>query len=336
MEGPLCTERSALSLSQREIYFEHKLAPSSNRHTIGGFIQISGPLDAAVFLRALQDTLEENDTFGVRLCETRSEADVAYLRPSVEVPVLDFSANPEVLSDWMRKRFRERIDILGAPLFEFALLRESPTSHYWFIKAHHVIIDGWGISLLGQSVAAKYSAFHAGRAPATVAPPPYADFVENDLRYLVTPAHAADRSYWRGVLAQAPPSLFAPYAGSGDGEIGERIADVLDAQTFGRLTDFGVRHGASAFTVLVACLYTFFSRAYLRSDITFGYPILNRASSKERAKIGLFTRLLPLRVSAAPSATFREIVVLVAKAQRSNLRHRRCPLSEMFPGSSHG
>ena len=42
MEGPLCTERSALSLSQREIYFEYKLAPSSNRHTIGGFIRISG------------------------------------------------------------------------------------------------------------------------------------------------------------------------------------------------------------------------------------------------------------------------------------------------------
>lgn len=332
----MCSERSALSLSQREIYLEYKLAPSSNLHTIGGFIQISGPLDAAFFLRALQDTVEENDTFGIRLCETQSGAHVTYLRPSIEVPILDFSANSEALSEWMRKRFRDRIDILGAPLFEFALLRESPASHYWFIKAHHVIIDGWGISLLGKSVAAKYSMLSVCGTPTVLTPPPYADFVENDLRHLGTPTHVANRSYWREVMAKAPSPLFAPVAGNGSGEISERLADVLNAQTFCRLTDFGVRHGASAFTVLMACLYVFFSRAYLRSDIIFGYPILNRASPDERAKIGLFTRLLPLRVSAAPTATFRELVELVAKAQRSNLRHRRCPLSEMFEDSTPG
>lgn len=333
----MSSEHSELSLSQLEIYLEDKLAPASNLHTIGGFIQISGPLDVASFIRALQDTVEENDTFGIQLCETQSGgAHVTYIRPSIDVPILDFSANPEALSEWMRKRFRDRIDILGAPLFEFALLREGPASHYWFIKAHHVIIDGWGISLLGKSVAEKYSAYCICGTPTLVEPPPYVNFVEKAFLHLGTPAHVANRSYWREVMAEAPPPLFVPFTGHGSGEISERLTDVLDSQTFCRLTDFGVHHGASAFTVLMACLYVFFSRAYLRSDITFGYPILNRASQEERAKIGLFTRLLPLRVTAAPSVTFRELVELVAKAQRYNLRHRRCPLSEMFQDSTPG
>ena len=335
MKADACLQEmaeSALSLSQREILLEYKMAPASNIHTIGGYIHITGPLDRCLFQRALTEIIRETETFGTRLCEHEGNACLSFSIPTTEVPFFDFGGDGSELMAWMKARFLNLIDLMDRELFEFALLRENPSSHFWFIKVHHFIIDGWGISLLGRSVAARYNALIDSTPSRAVADPLYREFVVSDCQYLDSRRHAADQAYWSRMLGKFSEPLFSPRSGAPSSDSSERLEDVLDAVLNRKLNDFCSAHQATTFAVLMAWLYAYFSRAFLRSELSFGYPIRNRSTSSAKEKIGLFARLLPLQISASSSYTFLTLVRRIGQILREDARYSRCPISKMRPG----
>jgi len=103
------------------------------------------------------------------------------------------------------------------PLFKFALFQTRPDQFYWFTCCHHIIIDGLGISLVGQRIASVYSAVVSG-API---PPAFfgslQDLVSSELDYERSADYLANESYWtRNLPTESEPDPGLP------GAVGER------------------------------------------------------------------------------------------------------------------
>ena len=82
------------------------------------------------------------------------------------------------------------------PLFKFALFQARRDEFYLFWCVHHIVVDGSGIALIGQRLAAVYSAIVSG------APIPAAffgsvqDLVACELGYEASKDYLEDQTYW--------------------------------------------------------------------------------------------------------------------------------------------
>ncbi|WP_368042346.1 condensation domain-containing protein [Burkholderia pyrrocinia] len=85
-----------------------------------------------------------------------------------------------------------------------ALLRLSPTRHWWYLQVHHIALDGFGYGLLQQAVAVRYNA-RVGGGPLPALPDWRIDrVVEADARYRADGGFDADRAFWRAHLRDVP------------------------------------------------------------------------------------------------------------------------------------
>ena len=59
----------------------------------------------------------------------------------------------------MKRDFNQNIPIYNNKLYEIVLLKSGEREYYLYGKFHHLINDGWGISLLVQKVAEIYNKY---------------------------------------------------------------------------------------------------------------------------------------------------------------------------------
>lgn len=89
-------------------------------------------------------------------------------------------------------------------MFGHALIRLSPTEHFWYLKYHHLVLDAISSSMVRQRVGEVYSAL-AGDA--SVPPSPFGalrDLVDSDADYRASDAFDADRTYWNERFTDLP------------------------------------------------------------------------------------------------------------------------------------
>ncbi len=101
----------------------------------------------------------------------------------VTVTSLDFSEEKsprQSALDWRQHKFVQPFDLFERPLFNFALLKIDEDCFFGFGKYHHLIVDGWSISLITQSLAQIYTNLVEGLKNEDVGPS-YLQIVEKDL-----------------------------------------------------------------------------------------------------------------------------------------------------------
>src|SRR5262249_30287417 len=86
-----------------------------------------------------------------------------------------------------------------APLIPLALLRTADQVHGFVFSFHHIILDGWSLSLLLGEAIAIYEALTRGACPALPPPVPYRSYVTWVRERDVAPARRYWNHYLRGV-----------------------------------------------------------------------------------------------------------------------------------------
>lgn len=102
--------------------------PESPLYNIGGYTQINGTIDPALFESAVSLLVQRHDTLRIQLVPGTDEVPIQIFLDdlSVTVPFHDFSleTNPhESALNWMQKQFVQPFELEGKPLFHFALLK---------------------------------------------------------------------------------------------------------------------------------------------------------------------------------------------------------------------
>ena len=113
MENIIPTPSYPLTSSQREIWFEQQLYPTLPLYNIGGYVDLPGVLDPALFQQAVNLLIQKHDNLRIQLLADTDEDGVPHQQIldtlDVRVPVQDLSQAPNpaaAAQDWMRERFR--------------------------------------------------------------------------------------------------------------------------------------------------------------------------------------------------------------------------------------
>lgn len=229
---------------------------------------------------------------------------------------------------------RRPLDIERGPLLRCTLLRLHEREHYLLLTISHLIGDGWSLGILVREIGEAYAAIIAGRSLSLPALPlRFVDFVVWQRERIGHESQQRAMDYWRSQLAGCMPLLDLPtdhprpklqtYAGA-------RRSFSVEPHIAHALWEFGRRHDATAFMVLLAAFQTLLYRWAGQSDFVVGTPALGRIHPQTRDLVGVFLNLLPLRTQLAGDLTFVELVERVRQTSLEAYAHEEVPIEELI------
>ncbi len=320
-----------LTAAQQDIWLDQLRAGDSPLYNIGGYMDFAGPLVPELIQRAVELLVAKHDALRTQLhTDTdglpRQTFDAAL---TVQVQRHDFCAlqDPQAASQaLMQAQMARPYAMSGEPLLRFVLVKLDDDHYRLGIQAHHLILDGWGFGQVLQSLARLYTDLEQGRQPEPYAPS-YIDFIDTDLRYQASARYARDRAYWLDKYQVLPEPLLTPRHNAPASS--NTWVEPFPVALLNRMEQVANRYQASAFHVLLAALYVYFTRTSQREEWVVGLPILNRSNARFRSTVGLFTQVSAVRFQFDAQLPFSAVVRGVRDQLKQDFRHQRFPLSEM-------
>ncbi|MCG1048400.1 non-ribosomal peptide synthetase [Mycetohabitans rhizoxinica] len=313
----------ALSAAQTEIWLAQQLHPDSPVYNIAQYTVIEGAVEPAVFEAALRQVIDEADTLRLQFIDSDDGLRQRIGAPAWSMPVLDLTAqtDPQAAAQaWMRADYQQPVNLMQGPLFCYALLKVAPAQWMWYQRYHHIMMDGYGQSLIAQRVAHVYSALCAGEAPTACNFGSIRQLLESDAQYQASAQRAQDEAYWLQHCAHWPePVTLASRAAPA---LQQRLRQttylatqwvddyVLDA---GRLAQF-----------LSAALAAYLHRMSGAQDVVLGLPMTARLGADQHIP-GMVANTVPLRFSVEPEMNLLSLMRQAAQEIQSALPYQRYP-----------
>ena len=144
-------DRFALSPAQFSIWAAQQLSPDLPMK-IGLYADLTGPFDEELLCRVAGRTLREIEALQVRLTQEDGipwqSTDHSRVGPVMRMD-LGGAADPEDAAlRWMWEDLLAPIDLTRDPLARLALLRLGPERAYFYVRSHHIALDGYGGQLI--------------------------------------------------------------------------------------------------------------------------------------------------------------------------------------------
>ncbi|HEX8091100.1 MAG TPA: condensation domain-containing protein, partial [Blastocatellia bacterium] len=245
--------------------------------------------------------------------------------------------------DWRgveRARQRERFDALlaedrsrgfalsEAPLMRLALVRMGEDSFRFLWSHHHLLLDGWCLSLLLGEVFAFYRAFDQGEELHLPPARPFKEYIA----WLQRQSLAEAESYWRRTLKGfASPTLLQTRAkASGDeGDHTEQLR--LSRETTDSLMTFARRHRLTLNTMAQGAWALLLSRYSGNNDVVFGATVSGRPAELPgvESMVGLFINTLPVRVKLRPADRALDWLKQLQEQQARQREYEYSPLGDV-------
>ncbi|RKH09758.1 amino acid adenylation domain-containing protein, partial [Corallococcus sp. CA053C] len=324
-----------LSFAQQRLWFIDQLAPGSPLYNVPMAVRLQGVLDVAVLERALREVVRRHEVLRTTFRED-AHGPVQVIAPE---PVLTLEqreltgATPHEAWRLAREAAARPFDLARGPLLRALLLTSGPTEHLLVVVLHHIISDGWSMTLLVREVALLYGAFARG-VPAALPElgVQYADFGVWQREWLQGPRLEKQLGYWKQQLAGVPTALELPTdhprPAIRDGR-GARHDVHLPRELMDAMKTLAQQEGASLFMVLLTGWQVLLSRYAGQEDVTVGSPMAGRTRGEVEGLIGLFVNTQVLRTQVEGSASFRALLRQVRETVLAAQEHQDLPFERL-------
>ena len=151
----------------------------------------------------------------------------------------------------MREDIAQRRALHCEPLAAARLIKLGPERYLWYVRAHHILVDGFGMALIEHRCAALY-AHYLGEGSAGMPLGAFDAFQQAELAYAGSDRCERDRRFWQSYL---PPSQALPTVRKGGEAYGVRRLSThhrLPAAVSQRLAQLAERSGINWPDLLVA------------------------------------------------------------------------------------
>ncbi|RKH54152.1 non-ribosomal peptide synthetase, partial [Corallococcus llansteffanensis] len=324
-----------LSFAQQRLWFIDQLTPGSPLYNVPMAVRLEGALDVALLERALREVVRRHEVLRTTFREDASgPVQVVSPEPVFSLERRELTgATPDEPWRVAREAAARPFDLARGPLLRALLLTSGPNEHLLVVVVHHIVSDGWSMTLLVREVALLYGAFAKG-LPAALPEPgvQYADFGVWQREWLQGPRLEKQLGYWKQQLAgvpsalEVPTDLPRPAARSGRGarhelHLSRGLMDALKA--------LAQQEGASLFMVLLTGWQVLMSRYAGQEDVTVGTPMAGRTRGEVEGLIGLFVNTQVLRTQVEGSASFRALLRQVRETVLAAQEHQELPFERL-------
>ncbi|MBP0020802.1 MAG: amino acid adenylation domain-containing protein [Cyanobacteria bacterium SBLK] len=315
--------------------------------------QLQGNLNPIAWKEAWERVVQRHSILRSGFYWEGVEEPLQVVYPAVELTwveqdwqTLSESDRQSQLEDFLASDRAKGFDLEQAPLMRFALLRRTEQTWQFLWSHHHLLLDGWSMSIVLQEVSIAYEACNpqADRLKPNLQPPrPYRDYI----LWLQQQDRDRAKEFWQQRLqgftaptnlgfansgltqcrAISPPSPLTPLWKGGKEEYNCQISPAIAD----RLQSLTKQHRLTLNTIIQGTWALLLSRYTGDSEVVFGATVSGRSASLPgiESMVGLFINTLPVRIGVESS---RDLLSWLQQIQTQHLEQEQYayfPLTEI-------
>ncbi len=327
-----------ISFAQERLWFLDRIESGSRAYVIAGGVRARGRLVRSALQAALTEVVRRHEA--LRSCFPEVDgAPILRLLPAEPVPLpwhdltrLTEADREGELLRLAEEHARAPFDLARGPLLRASLIGLGNEEHALLLAVHHIVADGWSLSILVSELAALHDAFARGEAsPLPPLPAQLADHARREREELAGGRLERGLEFWRATLRDLPSPLELPSDGmrsAGEAPAG-RASVTLEAGLTRSLLALCHARGATPFMLLLAALDLLLFRLSGQGDLVVGTPVATRDRVDAEGLIGLFLNTLALRVRLDASLPFTALLERAREATLAAHAHGDVPFERL-------
>jgi amino acid adenylation domain-containing protein len=324
-----------LSFAQQRLWFIEQLEPGTGAYNLPVAYRLRGPVNLRALEQALNEIVRRHEALRTTFSFMGGDS-VQMIAPALtlRVGLTDLRRlSPAQMTEFVSKESREPFDLSRGPLIRAGLLQSGEDEHILLIVVHHIVADGWSMSVLLRELSVFYESCLQERSAALPdLPVQYADFAVWQREWLQGAILQTQLSYWREKLKNAPQVLELPVdrrRPATQTYSGARRSLSVSKTTSEALKALGRREGATLFMVMLSAFKILLFRYTGQADLIVGTPIAGRNRAELEPLIGFFVNSVALRTDLSGNPTFTELLKRVREVALSAYANQDLPFEKL-------
>ncbi len=327
------------SSSQKRLWFIDKVEGASAKYNVVVGFDITGQIEIDLIRKAMNQTLKRHDALRSNFIEKDGEP-VVVLDSDASAPVshYDLSDLPasEVegrAAEIIDRESHYHFDLARDVLIRVVVIGRGSARSTLIINMHHIISDGWSLSLITQELSRWYKHYLDGESePEEAKPVQYSRFSRWQNSFMQSESYTKQIDYWKSQLEGIDPDpgipldFDRPEVPAAAGAMFRRDVPVDD---FEALRGLARDRGVTVFVVLQALYALLLSRWSNRDDISIGVPYAGRKHKDYQHTIGFFANTLVIRNWVAENKTLGSFLDEAGNLCRKALAHQDVPFDRV-------
>src|ERR1035437_591159 len=206
-----------LSFGQQRLRFLEQLLPDHSASHIPVAVYLTGTLNVDALQRSIGEILRRHEVLRAAFpAEDGTPVQVVAPASDYRLPVTDLTTLTEHDRQGEEVRItdeeaHELFDMARGGLVRTRLLKLSDTRHLLLLTMHHIVSDGWSLSIFNRELSVLYNAFVEGKpSPLGELPIHNADLVRWQRAWLRGDVLQSQLAYWKQLLGGRLPVLDLP------------------------------------------------------------------------------------------------------------------------------
>lgn len=299
--------RHPLSWSQQRFLFIDRLEPGSPAYNIPSPMQLTGPLVVSLLEDCFTSLINRHPALRTVFGDYEYEAvQIISKESDFRLGTVDLRNHPDPESaarQLAQQEARTPFNLTTGPLMRAMLLRLDTEQHVLLLNMHHIISDGWSMTILVQEMQHLYmdALLRQDSKPSAEILPvlthSYVDYAHHQRARLSGKLLKQGVDFWRRRLEPCPPYTDLPldkprptdqtFSGSAHGiELSPELSAELDR--------FAATQGVTPFMLTLTIFQILLARYSNQDHVVVGSPIAGRTEEAWEGLIGCFVNTLAL------------------------------------------
>lgn len=307
-----------LAFSQKRLWFLEQWQPGSFGYLLSYAWNLQGSLDIHALTSTLNQLVLRHESLRTTF-STYQDHPIQIIRPTepILVPLIDLSEQIKERQETECQRLiqeeaKQGFDLQADPLVRMKILRLRTEEHILLLTLHHIITDGWSMSIFLREFSTLYTNQITGQSPQLPQLPlQFADFAIWQQQWLQGEELDRQLQYWRNQLHNIPQQIEFPIDFPRPAQQtyeGNSISFTLSEPVVQSFQALCRSQGMTLFMALLASFQVLLFRYSGQRDICVGTPIAGRSHSEFEGLIGFFVNTLVIRKRFKGNPTFQEVL----------------------------
>ncbi len=325
------TQFDLLSPTQKSIWIKQSLYPDSVLFNLGGYRELKGAkLDVNLFFKAYTILLENSDNLAQAGAFNKQRSPVDLF----SCQFFDFSKESDPVNSvlsWMDADMTKPINF-PEHCIQVKLGKINEEYYFMYLKAHHMVMDGFAFKLLCDKSSAIYHNLCEHGSPLLVEEHhKFTDFVIEQKEYGKSSAYLQEKKFWKQKLSEAKwgrgfETLMQPVEEGKFNAVRKNIK--IPRGVYSRIEEFCVENNCSTFHYFMAAILMV-NKLYGNESSMLGLPVFNRNSKKYKNTTGVFITMLPFYHPISDDISFVDFLNSIKKELRSYYRNQKFPIIDL-------
>lgn len=327
----------ALSPMQNGMFFHHLLHSNSEAYFLQTTLDLHGALDVEAFSKSVDHMMQRNSIFRTNFhSKWKNEPlQVVYRHKKNGLIYEDLREMNEddreaYVASYTREDKIKGFDLSQDVLMRISILHTHDETYRFIWNYHHILMDGWCLSLVIQELFDGYFAIQEQRKLEDRVPIPYKQYIE----WLEKQDHEQSLKYWSDYLQDYDEQTTLPKDNTitnRDEYRSENIIFTLGTELTGQLAQVASQNQVTLNTLMQTAWGMLLQKYNDSEDVVFGSVVSGRPAAIVGVEsiIGLFINTIPVRIQAQGNETFIEMMKRNQEQAVASHHYETYPLYEI-------